>query len=213
MARRRALVLVGASGHAKVVIDAVEREGRYRISCLLDDDPALHGKRFFGYNVSGGAESILRMRSKPKPSVLVSIGDNAARERVAAWLRARGFELAQAVHPDARIGRGATLGAGTVVMAGAVVNSDAVVGENVIVNTAASIDHDCVIGDGAHIAPGARLCGGVQVGKGSLIGAGATLVPGVRVGAHAVIGAGSTLLDHVPENVKAAGSPAKVLAP
>ena len=212
MASRRALVLVGASGHAKVVVDAVEREGRYRISCLLDDNPALHGKPFFGYTVSGATESIFKMSSKRKPSVLVSIGDNPARARIAAWLHANGFEFAQAVHPDARIGRGAAIGAGTVVMAGAVVNSDAVIGDNVIVNTGATVDHDCMIGDGVHIAPGAHLCGGVRVGPGSFIGAGAILIPGIRVGANTVIGAGSTLLDHVSDYVKAAGSPAKVLA-
>jgi sugar O-acyltransferase (sialic acid O-acetyltransferase NeuD family) len=212
MAEKPALVLVGASGHAKVVIDAIEREGRYRISHLLDDNPALHGKLFFGYMVSGAIEHILKIGSKRRPAVLVSIGDNAARARVAAWLHSKGFELAQTVHPNAQIGRGVTIGAGTVIMAGAVVNSDAVIGENVIVNTGATVDHDCVIGDGVHVAPGAHLCGGVQVGPGSLIGAGAIVIPGIRVGADTVIGAGSTLLDHVSDNLRAVGSPAKVFA-
>ncbi|HEY6240663.1 MAG TPA: acetyltransferase [Burkholderiales bacterium] len=212
MASRPGLVLVGASGHAKVVIDALEHEGRYRILHLLDDNPALHGKPFFGYAVAGPTESILATGAKKRPSVLVSIGDNATRARIAAWLRARGFEFARAVHPDAWIGRGAAVGAGSVVMAGAIVNSDARIGENVIINTGATIDHDCVIGDGAHIAPGANLCGGVQVGAGSFIGAGTVVIPGIRVGAHTVIGAGSTLVDHVSDNVRAAGSPARVLA-
>ena len=212
MASRPVLVLVGASGHAKVVIDAIEREGHYRIAHLLDDNLGLHGKPFFGYKVAGATESILAMTGKMKPWVLVSIGDNGARARIAARLRAKGFKFASAIHPDARIGRGAAIGAGTVVMAGAVVNSDARIGENVIVNTGATIDHDCVIEDGAHIAPGANLCGGVHVGAGSFIGAGTVVIPGVRVGAHTVIGAGSTLVDHVSDNVKAAGSPARILA-
>jgi len=212
MAKRPALVLIGASGHAKVVIDAIERGGRYRIAHLLDDNRALHGKPFFGYKVAGATESILAMSGKRKPWVLVSIGDNGARARIAAWLRAKGFRFASAVHPDARIGRGAAIGAGTVVMAGAIVNSDAVIGENVIINTGATIDHDCVIGDAVHIAPGANLCGGVQVGAGSFIGAGSVLIPGIRVGANVVIGAGSTLLNHVSDNVRAAGSPARILA-
>ncbi len=201
MAKRPAVVLIGASGHAKVVIDVIEHDGRYRIAHLLDDNRTLHGKPFFGYKVAGATESILAMPEK-----------RGARARIAAWLRAKGFRFASAIHPDARIGRGAAVGAGTVVMAGAIVNSDAVIGENVIVNTAATIDHDCVIGDGAHIAPGVRLCGGVRVGAGSFIGAGSVLIPGIRVGANVVIGAGSTLLDHVSDNVRAAGSPARIVA-
>lgn len=210
MDKRPLLVLVGASGHAKVVVDIVEKEGRYRISHFLDDNAALHGKPFFGYTVAGASRDI--PAGAERPLVLVSIGDNAARLRIAAWLRGNGFEFARAVHPQAQIGRGATIGAGTVVMAGAVVNSDAAVGENVIVNTGATVDHDCVVGDGAHIAPGAHLCGGVRVGAGTFIGAGVVITPGIRVGAGATIGAGSTVLEDVLQNTKAAGSPARSLS-
>lgn len=191
------LVLFGASGHAKVVIDIVEREGQYRIVHLVDDNAALHGKAFFGYRVRGSTDAFLAAATARRARVLVSIGDNAVRARIARRLRAAGFELARAVHPGAQVGRGASIGAGTVVMAGAVVNSDAAIGENVIINTGATVDHDCVVGDGAHIAPGVRLCGGVQVGAGALVGVGSVATPGVRVGANVVIRAGSVLTENV----------------
>jgi sugar O-acyltransferase (sialic acid O-acetyltransferase NeuD family) len=194
MADAAALVLIGASGHAKVVIDIVEKEGRYRIAHLLDDNPALHGTMFFGYRVAGASESILARAAGERPLVLVAIGDNAARSRIARRLRDGGLELGRAVHPHAQIGRGATIGAGTVVMAGAVVNADAKIGENVIINTGATVDHDCVIENGVHVAPGAHLCGGVRVGAGSLIGAGAVLLPGVQIETNAVVGAGTRRL-------------------
>jgi sugar O-acyltransferase (sialic acid O-acetyltransferase NeuD family) len=207
-----ALVVVGASGHAKVVIDIVEKEGRYSVAHLLDDNAALHGKSFFGYRVAGATPSILAGATGERPLALVAIGDNGARLRIAGWLRGKGFELARAVHPQSQIGRGAVIGAGTVIMAGAVVNSDAAVGENVIVNTGATVDHDCVVADGVHLAPGVHLCGGVRVGAGAFIGAGTVVIPGIRVGGNAVVGAGSTLLEDVPENAKAAGSPARKLS-
>lgn len=210
MDKQPALVVVGASGHAKVVIDIVEKEGRYRISHLLDDNPALHGKLLFGYRVAGATRSLLAATGEKLPA-LVAIGDNRARMRIAGWLRDNGFQLARAVHPHSQIGRGAVIGDGTAVMAGAVVNSDAAIGENVIVNTGATVDHDCVVGDGVHLAPGVHLCGGVQVGAGTFIGAGTVAIPGIRVGANAIVGAGSTLLEDVSENVKAAGSPARRL--
>jgi sugar O-acyltransferase (sialic acid O-acetyltransferase NeuD family) len=183
MASPAALVLFGASGHAKVVIDIVEREGRHRIVHLVDDNAALHGK----------TDAFLAAATGKRARVLVSIGDNAVRARIAARLRAAGFELARAVHPGAQVGRGAKIGAGTVVMAGAVVNPDAAIGENVIINSGATVDHDCVIGDGAHIAPGVRLCGGVRVGAGTLVGAGSVAIPGIRIGANVVVRAGSVL--------------------
>jgi sugar O-acyltransferase (sialic acid O-acetyltransferase NeuD family) len=210
MDEQPALVVVGASGHAKVVIDIVEKEGRYRIAHLLDDNPALHGKSFFGYRVAGATSGIPGTTGE-KPLALVAIGDNAARMRIAGRLRGNGFGLARAVHPQSHIGRGAVIGDGTVIMAGAVVNSDAAIGDNVIVNTGATVDHDCIVGDGAHLAPGVHLCGGVQVGAGCFIGAGTVIIPGVRVGNNAIVGAGSTLLEDVPENARAAGSPARKL--
>ena len=209
MDKQPALVVVGASGHAKVVIDIVEKEGRYRISHLLDDNPALHGQSFFGYRVAGATSSI--PGTGENPLALVAIGDNSARMRIAGWLRGNGFDLARAVHPQSHLGRGAVVGDGTVIMAGAVVNSDAAIGDNVIVNTGATVDHDCVVGDGVHLAPGVHLCGGVQVGAGSFIGAGTVIIPGIRVGNNAIVGAGSTLLEDVSENARAAGSPARKL--
>jgi sugar O-acyltransferase (sialic acid O-acetyltransferase NeuD family) len=191
MSEAPAVVLVGASGHGKVVIDIVEKEGRYRIPYLVDDNPALQGKSFFGYRVAGATESLLA--AAERPLVIVSIGDNAVRARIAERLGTAGFQFARAVHPHAQLGRGASLGEGTVVMAGAVVNADARIGENVIINTGASVDHDCIVESGAHIAPGARLCGGVRVGAGTLVGAGAVLIPGVRVGADTVVPAGTTV--------------------
>jgi sugar O-acyltransferase (sialic acid O-acetyltransferase NeuD family) len=211
MDKQPTIVVVGASGHAKVVIDIVEKEGRYRITHLLDDNPALNGTLFFGYRVTGATRSILAATGE-RPLALVAIGDNSARTRIAGWLCANSFELARAVHPQSQIGRGAVIGKGTVVMAGAVVNSDATIGENVIVNTGATVDHDCVVGNGVHLAPGVHLCGGVQVGAGTFIGAGTVAIPGIRVGANAIVGAGSTLLEDVSENVKAAGSPARKLS-
>ncbi|HUL90771.1 MAG TPA: acetyltransferase [Burkholderiales bacterium] len=212
MDKQPALVVVGASGHAKVVIDIVEKEGRYRISHLLDDNPALHGKSFFGYRVAGATAGILAGAAGEKPLALIAIGDNGTRMRIASWLRGNGVGLARAVHPQSQIGRGAAIGDGTVIMAGAVVNSDAAIGENVIVNTGATVDHDCVVGDGVHLAPGVHLCGGVRIGAGAFLGAGSVVIPGIRVGGNAIVGAGSTLLEDVPENVKAAGSPARKLS-
>lgn len=200
-----ALFVFGASGHAKVVIDIIEKQNRYRIMFLVDDNPHLKDVLVYGYRVVGGRD-VLSDAALP---AIVAIGDNAVRLNVAAWLESRGFVLSTAVHPSAQIARGSVVGAGAVVMAGAVINSDVVIGDNVIINTGAMIDHDCVIGDGAHVAPGCRLCGNVRVGRGSLIGVGANIVPGVTVGEGAVVGAGATVISDVPAGAKVVGSPAK----
>lgn len=209
MSGKRRVALFGASGHAKVVLDACKRAG-LEVSGLFDDNTALHGSRLLGYSVRGGRAEWHAERDKF--TTIVAIGSNPVRARIADWVVQEGGQLAPAiVHPAAVVGSGVSIGAGTVLMAGVVVNSDAVIGLDVIINTGARVDHDCLIGDHVHIAPGATLCGGVRVGNGALIGAGAVVCPNMNIGVGAVVGAGAVVVRDVPENCVVAGVPARIM--
>jgi sugar O-acyltransferase (sialic acid O-acetyltransferase NeuD family) len=210
MSEAQRVFVFGASGHAKVVIDAIEREGRNAIAFVCDDAADKKGTVVMGYAVIGGRDVLLERRSEAGAGI-VAIGDNRIRTSVATWLVDNGWHLAPVVHPAAAIAREVEIGEGTVIMAGCVINPGARIGRNAIVNTGATIDHDCEIGDGVHIAPGAHLCGHVSIGAGSVIGAGTTIVPLIHVGCDAVIGAGSTVLHNVPDGARVAGSPCRPL--
>ena len=209
MSKHDKVFLFGASGHAKVVVDIVERAGG-TVTLIVDDDPARIGQRLLGHSVIGGRTELLERRGSAGLAI-VAIGVNAARLSVAEWLAANGFAFASAIHPSAQVAREVRIGAGSVVMATAAINSDTSIGMHGIVNTGASVDHDCVLGDGVHVAPGARLCGGVRVGKGALVGAGAVVVPGRRIGVDAIIAAGAVVLADVPDGRAVAGNPAKLI--
>ena len=204
------IFLVGASGHAKVVADIVERQGRYDIAFLVDSDLVLKGRQVYGYDVIGSEADLLERREHDCVEAgIAAIGSNSIRTRVGDWIAAQSFSLVSALHPSAQIGRGATIGKGTVVMPGAIINSDSSIGNCVIVNTRASIDHDCVIGDGVHVAAGATLCGTVKVGGGTFICAGATILPNLNIGRNCVIEAGAVVVADVPDLVTVAGCPAR----
>ena len=204
------IFIFGASGHAKVVIDIVERQGLYSIAFLVDDDPVLKGMDFFGYPVVGGKmEALARRNAYPK--AIVAIGNNPARGRICSWLDENNFSRVNAVHPSAQISRGVQIGAGTVIMAGACINSDAVLGENVIVNTRASVDHDCVVGDNVHLAPAVTLCGNVNVGNGSFVCAGSVIIPNITIGMNVIVGAGSTVIKNISDGLKVAGTPSRAM--
>lgn len=198
----------GASGHARVVIDMLERMKGMKIAFIVDDAESTHGRTLCGYPVIGGRDALLANRRKAATGI-VAIGSNGARARVAQWLAQQGFRACNALHPAAAIGRDVEIGDGTAVMAGAVINTGSRIGSHVIINTGATVDHDCAIGDCAHIAPGCSLCGGVSVGAGAMLGVGTQVIPGIAIGAHAVIGAGSTVLQNVPEGARMAGSPCR----
>ncbi|TAN52534.1 MAG: acetyltransferase [Methylococcaceae bacterium] len=209
------MALFGAGGHAKVVIDLVEKQQQLPIAFLADDDAKLWGQPFYGYPVIGGKSALLsQWRDHPAFTCLVTVGSNPIRARLAAWLQSEGIAVAAAcAHPSAQVARGVVIDQGTVLMALTAINADSVIGRHVIVNTGASVDHDCVIGDAVHLAPGVRLCGGVTVGECTLIGVGAVVLPNIRIGSNVTVGAGATVIENVPDGATVVGTPARRVLP
>ena len=202
------VLLIGAGGHAKVVLDAMLAKGQFEVLGLLDTDPSRCGARVLGVPVLGD-ETLLQQEAYERSSLFLCIGDNEQRLVIAARYEATSRRFASVSHPTASLGREVEIGDGTVVLAAAVVNAGTSIGAHCIVNTCASIDHDCRLADGVHVSPGARLAGGVCVGRGAHIGIGASVLPGVSIGALAKVGAGAVVLSDVPEGVTVVGVPAK----
>ncbi|MDD2720647.1 MAG: acetyltransferase [Gallionella sp.] len=207
------VLVFGASGHAKVVIDAIEKSADFSVRVLADDNPALKGGTVYGYQVIGGKQELLERQEVWRPAAaIVAIGINRIRAEVAAWLEANGIELCPAIcHPSVQLARGVTVGAGSIIMAGALINADARIGRNAIINTGAIVEHDCVIGDAVHVAPGSTLCGGIAVGDNTLVGAGAVIHPNLRIGKNVTIGAGATVIRDIPDGQTVVGTPATAM--
>ncbi len=205
--RATKLLVVGAGGHGKVVIDVARAAGFEPIAAL---DPVAVGSHCNGVEVVGGDDLAAEIFAGGVRAAAVAIGDNKLRCRIADRLGAIGFTFPVLIHPSAVISGSAKIGVGTIVMPNAIVNADASVGDFVIVNSAAVVEHDCVLGRGAHVAPGTRLGGCVSVGCGALVGIGSAVRPGALIGDFAVVGAGSTVIADVPANCVATGSPARM---
>ena len=206
------LVLWGASGHALVVADIVRQQGRYEVAGFLDDlRPERRGAAFCGGTILGGREQFPELVRRGVRTMVVAVGDCAARLTLAAAAGAAGFRLVAAVHPRAVIAEGVPIGAGSVVCAGVVVNPGATIGANVILNTGATVDHECVIQDGVHLGPGVHLGGKVTVGRAAWLGIGALVKDYVTIGPSTIVGAGAAVLEDLPASVVAYGIPAKVV--
>ena len=204
----KALAIIGASGHGKVVADCALECGWQSVTFFDDAWPKVRTNGCWA--VLGNTQSLLDSLAD-YDGVVVAIGQSKVRYDKLSELRKVKAPLVSLVHPRATVSRYASVGAASVVFAGAVVNIDARIGEGVIVNTGASVDHDCILGDCAHLSPGAHLAGGVTIADRTWIGIGASVRQSVSIGADVVVGAGAAVVQNVDAGFTVVGVPARPL--
>jgi len=207
-------VVLGAGGHARVLIDVIQAAGNIEVACVLDRDETLWGKEIYGIPIAGGDDRLFSLKADGVSGFVVAVGstgDNGPRARIFRAALEFGLTPVTVVAATAFVSRRAVLERGCQVLSRAVVNPGAVVGENSIINTGAIIEHDCVIGRHVHIAPGAVLSGMVRVGDMAHVGTGASVRQAVEIGAGAVVGVGAAVVNDVAPGHMVAGVPAKTM--
>jgi UDP-perosamine 4-acetyltransferase len=202
MDTRLPLVILGAGGHAKVLLSLIQASGA-KVLGVCDPQLAANGaSEWRGIPVLGEDSSVLGFA--PDAIGLVNgIGQlvgTTLREMLFVRWQAAGYQFPALVHPAAWVDISVTLGPGAQVMAGAVIQADVCVGANTIINTRVALDHDCVVGAHVHVAPGATLCGNVLVCDRAFIAAGSTILQGLKVGSGAVLAAGAVLIRDLPDD-------------
>jgi UDP-perosamine 4-acetyltransferase len=202
------LLLLGAGGHAKAVIEVARAAGVDLVGLVA----AQPDSAIMGVPVLGTDADLARLRAEGIAAAFPAIGDNALRQRLMAMLRGLGFALPALLHPRAVISPSATIGDGAVAMPLAFAGADAAIGQGAILNAGAIVEHDAVIGTAAHIAPGATLAGNVTVGERALVGVGAAVRPGIRIGADAIVAAGAAVVADVAAGASVMGVPARARA-
>jgi len=196
---RQDIVLIGAGGHCRSCIDAIESEGRWRIAAIVGQAAQL-GSSILGYPIDAVDADLSALRQR-FAHALVTVGqiDSAAlRIRLYQDALALGFSLPGVKASSAYVSAHASVGAGTLVGHGAIVNAGAKIGENCIINSRALIEHDAIIGNHCHISTGAVLNGNVHLGEGSFIGSAAVVRESVQLGQQCFVAMGMRVSDAVP---------------
>jgi sugar O-acyltransferase (sialic acid O-acetyltransferase NeuD family) len=202
----KGVTILGAGGHAKVVISTLI-SANIKINKILDDNPDKWGSWIFDIEITG---PLSKIGQSSREHAVIAIGDNKTRKSIMEKFQHVQWVTA-VIHPDAYVHPSVRLGKGTVVFAKAVVQPDAVIGDHCIVNTGATIDHDCRIGNYVHISPGVNLAGEVCLEEGVFCGIGGKAITGITVGRWSTIGAGGVIINDLPEYSLAIGIPAKVI--
>jgi sugar O-acyltransferase (sialic acid O-acetyltransferase NeuD family) len=210
MSDKEKIILVGAGGHCKSVIDVIEQEGKFAIAGIIDVKEKLNTMQS-GYKVIATDEQLPDL-VKEVGNFCVTIGQiesGEARLRIYETLKSLGAQLPVIISPKAYVSPRTKLGDGTVVMHGAVVNAGASLGANTIVNSLALVEHDAKVGDHCHVSTHAVINGEVIIGNHVFVGSSAVIINNVSVGNRIVIGAGAVVHKSISEKGTYAGNPAK----
>jgi len=208
------IAVVGASGHAKVIIDILRQLNGIQVLGCIDKTAGQTAHSDAGLTLLGGEDNVPALLEKFHIDGMVfAIGDNYRRAQSVAKLSQlnRGLNSPVAIHPAACVAEDVSVGEGSVIMAGAVVNPGCRIGRFCIVNTHASLDHDSTMEDFSSLAPGVCTGGACYLETYAAVNIGAVLVQGIRIGRHSVIGAGSLVLQSVPSHVLAYGRPSRII--
>ena len=202
------VLLIGYSGHGFVVADTAI-ENQLNLIAYADITEVQYNP--FHLIFLGSEKEHNFFEENKGIKFLIGIGDNKIREEVYNFILGNNREVLNLISQSVNISKNAKIGNGTFVNRNVSINAFAQIGNNVILNTGCIIEHDCVIGDSSHIAPGAVLAGNVTIGERSFIGANSVIKQGVKIGKDVIVGAGSVVINNIPDNIKVAGNPSRMI--
>lgn len=205
------IIVIGAGGHAKVLVDIILKEKKYHLAGFLDNNLET-GTKVMGFEVLGKDENLLDVIDEYSIyGGIIAIGDNINRKKISENIsnKINGFKFINCIHPAASIGNSVKIGVGNVFMAGSIINSSSCIGNHCIFNTNSSVDHDNLIDDYVNISPNVVIGGGATIKKAVQVGMGAIVLEGLTLNTNCIVGAGSLINKNTKPNSVYYGIPAK----
>jgi sugar O-acyltransferase (sialic acid O-acetyltransferase NeuD family) len=201
---QQSVYIVGAGGHAKVVLATLAAAGIVPIA-LYDDDASKWGSTLFNIPIKGGLDDFAELESV---SAFIAIGKNAARKKIVE--RFTSIDWLTIIHPRASIHSSVKIGRGSIIQEACILEPDVTIGEHCILNSNSMIGHESVLEDYVH-SSGAKIGGNAHVCEGVLLGGNSTVHPGITIGAWSTAAIASAIMRDVPPHSILIGNPARVL--
>ncbi|WP_297982254.1 acetyltransferase [uncultured Chryseobacterium sp.] len=206
------MLIIGAKGFAKEVLEILHQNGETENLCFYDDVNEDTPDLLFGkFPVLKSEEEAKTYFTNTDVRFTIGIGNPRLRKFLTEKFEKLAGKLCSTISKHAEIGSfNIQIEAGCNILGGARISNDVKIGKGTMVYYNSLITHDVEIGEYVEISPGATLLGRCKIGNYCSIGAGAIIFPDVNIGSNSVVAAGSVVRNDVPQNVMVAGMPAEI---
>lgn len=208
------MLIIGAKGFAKELLEAILQENPDRDVVLYDDVNSDAPELLFDkYRIIQIEDDAARYLSEIDERFALGVGNPHTRLKLCEKFIRLGGKLATVISPFAKIGSNSNvIGEGTNILTNAVIESENTIGRGCLIHVGTLISHNVSVGDFCEISPNSNLLGNVKVGNFCSLGTGSIILPNLSVGDNAVVGAGAVVTQDVPNDVTVIGIPARILS-
>lgn len=201
------MIIAGAGGHAREILDLLEEKAGEDIF-LFDDLSISLPNNINGYMIICSLEEA-KKKLQSDPRFIIGTGNPAVRQKMYDLFTKWGGQPFTFIAGTAMVSEQQTdVGEGSNIMHAAFVSNNVQIGKGSLINTRAHLHHDVTTGEFCEIGPAALLLGKVKLGNAVFIGAGAIVLPGITVNDGAVIGAGAVVTKDISAGLTVKGNPA-----
>lgn len=205
------MIIVGAKGFAKEVLEIFHQKGEVDDLCFYDDvNTDLPEKLFEKFNIIKSEVEAKEFIKNNSPEFTIGIGNPKLRKILYQKFISLEGKFTSTISKNAEIGSyDVEIGEGCNILSGVKISNSVKLGKGCIIYYNSIITHDVEIGDFVEISPNVSILGRAKIGNNVHIATGAIIFPDIIIGDNSVIAAGSVVRNNIPENVMVAGAPAK----
>ena len=107
---QKEIIIIGASGHARVCLDILLAVGK-KVIGFADDDPSLNGIFLNGYPILGEVREVISKFDKKNIDFFIAIGNNNDRNNLVNFLEKNDINFSiNIIHPCAIISSQVSIG-------------------------------------------------------------------------------------------------------
>lgn len=207
------MLVIGAGGFAKEILEIVHQNNELDNLCFYDDVNIDAPQKLYNkFPVLKSIDEVEEYFKTVDNRFTIGIGNPFLRYKLFEKFSKVNGKLTSVISKFSEIGDyGVSIGDGCNILGGVKISNDVKIGKGTMIYYNSVITHDVEIGDFVEISPNVNVLGKAKIGNKTHIATGAIIFPDLKIGDNVIVGAGSIVTKNLPNNCTVIGSPAKII--